>query len=262
MELSEIMPTDSEPIKIINADCLDILKQIPDNSIDLVLTDPPYNLDFSKYDSLTDKTGRKFHHTENTTWDLKGNIDMKEISKFLFKEFNRILKETGSIIIFGAQEWAYYYYEPAIKNNFDLKCQLIWIKSNPIPQMRHKNYRSAHENIIWFARYKEEKCPFTFNFINQQEMKNVFEYPILGGVERIRNENNNAEHPTQKPLKLIHKLIKVHSNPNDLVLDCFLGSGTTAVACKQLGRKCIGIEISPEYCKIAKNRLCQEVLKV
>lgn len=254
MESNEQMLGEFELNKIYCMDCLEGLKKIPDNSVDLVLTNPPYNIDFSKYDSLTDGTGRKFHYTEKLSWDKKVNIDMKELSKELFKEFNRVLKESGSVVIFGSQEWAYYYYyEPAIKNNFDLKCQIIWIKSNPIPQLRHKNYRSAHENIIWFARYNEKKCLFTFNFINQKEMKNVFEFPILQGKERLN-------HPTQKPLKLIRKLVQIHSNEEDLVLDCFMGIGTTAVACKQLGRKFIGFEIIPEYCKIAEKRLAQEVL--
>ena len=234
-------------------DCLEGLKQLEDNSVDLILTDPPYNIDFSKYDSLTDETGRKFHYTEKLSWDKKVNIDMKELSKELFKEFNRILKESGSVVIFGSREWAYYYYEPAIQNNFDLKCQIIWIKSNPIPQLRHKNYRSAHENIIWFARYKEKKCPFTFNFINQKEMKNVFEFPILQGKERL-------DHPTQKPLKLIRKLIQIHSNPKDLVVDCFAGSGTTLVSCKELDREFIGFEIEPKYIEMANKRLSQKQL--
>lgn len=241
--------------KIYKMDAIEFLKQLPDKSVDLILTDPPYNLDFSKYDTLTDKTGKKFHHTENLNWDLKKNIDLKKIGKIIFKEFDRIVKETGSVIIFAPQEWAYYYYEPAIKNNFDLKCQLIWIKSNPIPQMRHKNYRSAHENIVWFARYNKKKVPFTFNFINQKEMKNVFEFPILGGKERIRDKNNKAVHPTQKPLKLIKKLIRIHSNPNDLIVDCFMGSGTTAVASKELGRNFVGCEINEKYIKIANERL-------
>jgi DNA modification methylase len=91
-------------------------------------------------------------------------------------------------------------------------------------------------------------------------MKNVFEFPILGGIERLRDDDNQALHPTQKPLELIKKLVKVHSNPNDLVLDCFLGSGTTAIACKQLNRRFIGIEISKEYCDIANKRLEQSNL--
>lgn len=241
--------------KVIEGNCLEVMKNIPDNSIDLIVTDPPYNLDFSKYDSLTDKTGRKFHHTDNLGWDKKENIDMKAVSIILFKEFDRILKQTGSIVIFGPQEWAYYYYEPAMNNHFNLKCQIIWIKSNPIPQMRHKNYRSAHENIVWFARYNEDKCLFTFNFINQKEMKNVFEYPILGGAERLKDENNQALHPTQKPLRLMEKLIKIHSNESDLVLDPFLGSGTTAFACKMLNRRFIGIEKEEKYVEIARRRI-------
>ena len=247
-----------ETNKIYKMDAIELLKQLPDNSVDLVLTDPPYNLDFSKYDTLTDKTGRKFHHTENLNWDLKKNIDLKEVGKIIFKEFDRIIKETGSVIIFAPPEWAYYYFEPAIENNFDLKCQLIWVKSNPIPQMRQKNYRSAHENIIWFARYNEKKVPFTFNFINQQEMKNVFEFPILSGngrLGRLKDENNQALHPTQKPLELIRKLIQIHSNLNDLIVDCFIGSGTTAVACKELGRNFICCDINEKYVNISNERI-------
>jgi len=121
-------------------------------------------------------------------------------------------------------------------------------KTNPIPNIRHKNYRSAHENIIWFSRWNEKKCDFTLNFINQQEMKNIFGFPICGGNER---EN----HPTQKPLLLIQKLIQIHSNKGDIVLDPFIGSGTTAVAAKMLKRNFIGIEISKKYCEIARHRI-------
>ena len=248
--------------KIYQMDAIEFLKRLPDKSVDLVLTDPPYNLDFSKYDTLTDRTGIKLHHTENLDWDLKTNIDLKEIGKTIFKEFDRIIKETGSIIIFAPQQWAYYYYEPAIDNNFRLNSQIVWIKTNPIPQIRHKNYRSAHENIMWFARYNKEKCPFTFNWLGQKEMKNVFTYPILGGKERLRDNNNVALHPTQKPVDLIRKLIKVHSNQNELIVDCFMGSGTTALASKQLGRNFIGCDINEDYVKIANRRLEQSILEV
>jgi site-specific DNA-methyltransferase (adenine-specific)/modification methylase len=228
---------------LIQGDCLKVLPTLPDNSVDLVLTDPPYNIDFEKYNSLTDR-GRHFHYTEELKWNT---CDLKEISKVLFGEFDRIVKESGSVIIFAPQEWAYYYYEPAIKNNFDFKCQIIWIKDNPIPQIRHKNYRSAHENIIWFAR-KKEKCPFTFNFTTQQEMKNVFNTPSLTSKE-------NLGHPTQKPEKVIERLMKVHSNKGDTVLDPFLGSGTTMKVARDLKRSCIGIEINPKYIEICKKRL-------
>ncbi len=259
--------------KIICGDCLEEMKKLPANSIDTILTDPPYNIDISKYKNLVLKTkkgqrvlhdggeknrkywdkGKCFHYEERFKWDKKEQFDIHKMSKILFSEFDRLLKETGTLIIFGAQEWAYHYYKPAIDNNFHFKSQIIWIKSNPIPQIRKKNYRSAHENIIWFARYNEKKVPFTFNFITQQEMKNIFEYPILGGNERW-------QHPTQKPLELIKKLVLIHSNKNDLVLDPFMGSGTTCVACKELNRKYIGIEIDKKYFNIAKKRLAQEIL--
>jgi len=239
---------DSFVNKIINGNCLKLLAKIPDNSIDLCLTDPPYDIDFSKYETLSDKGGRKFHHTEKLKWNT---VDLKSLSKILFKELDRIIKHNGSIIIFGPQEWGYYYYKPAIDNNFDLKCQLVWVKKNPIPQFRKKNYRSTHENIVWFARYEKNKCPFTFNFINQQEMKNVFTTPILQGEERW-------DHPTQKPLSLIEKLITIHSNENDIIFDPFSGSGTTAVASQNLKRKFIGIEIDSKYFKMSNDRLAQK----
>src|SRR3990167_9256073 len=203
-----------ETNKIYKMDAIELLKQLPDNSVDVVLTYPPYYLDFSKNDTLTDKTGRKFHHTENLNWDLKKNIDLKEVGKIIFKEFDRIIKETGSVIIFAPQEWAYYYFEPAIENNFDLKCQLIWVKSNPIPQMSGN-----------------------------------------GRLGRLKDENNQALHPTQKPLELIRKLIQIHSNLNDLIVDCFIGSGTTAVACKELGRNFICCDINEKYVNISNERI-------
>ena len=119
-----------------------------------------------------------------------------------------------------------------------------------MPQVRKKNYLSSIELILWVARYAE-KCPFTFNFEGQNEMHNFLEYPICSGAER-------TAHPTQKPLALIGKLVRIHSNKGDVILDPFLGSGTTAVAAKKLGRNYIGIEINPDYVKIAEERLKRE----
>ena len=240
--------------KIYEMDYLAGLKMIDSFSVDLVLTDPPYNLDFSSYSTMK-LYNRKIHYVDSLKWDKKFKFDLKQASKLMFKEFDRILKKSGSIVMFGPQEWAYYYYEPAIKRNFHFNCELIWIKSNPIPQIRQSNYRSTHEIIVWFSRERNKKKKLhTFNWQGQQEMKNVFTTPILQGKERIRNGKEPA-HPTQKPLSIIRKLIKIHSNENDLVVDCFAGSGTTLVACKQLNRKFIGFEINPKYVKIANERL-------
>lgn len=244
-----------EKNKVYCMDAIEFLKQLPDKSVDLILTDPPYNLDFSKFDTLSDSSGNKFHNTDELDWDSVDRIDLKQLGIVLFKELDRVVKETGSVIIFGPQQWAYYYHGPAEENNFRLKCQMVWVKTNPIPQLRHKNYRSGHENIAWYGRYNENKVPYTFNFINQKEMSNVFYFPILGGSERLRDENNNALHPTQKPLELIRKLVKIHSNENDLIVDMFIGSGTTAVAAWQLGRNFMGCDIDQKYVDVANNRV-------
>ena len=230
--------------KIIQGDALEIMKGIPDNSIDLVLTDPPYELEWRQSINFKNRKSM-FHHKEETQkWD-KG---VKELYPALFKEFDRIVKYTGSVLIFTRAEYITWALEAGKANHFDSKATIVWHKTNPIPQVRKKNYLSSIEMILWLARYDKKKCPFTFNFSTQKEMHNFIETPICGGKER-------TSHPTQKPLQLIEKLLSVHSNENDLVLDPFLGSGTTAVACKLMKRNYIGIELNSEYVKIAEARI-------
>lgn len=235
--------------QVIQGDCLKLLPQIPDNSIDLVATDPPYELDWRQSIHFKNRKSMYHHKTETQTWD-KG---VKGLYKILFKEFDRIVKHAGSIIIFTRSEYITWAVDEAKKNNFDNKATIIWHKTNPMPQVRKKNYLSSVESILWIARYEEKKCPFTFNFKTQNEMHNFIEIPICSGKER-------TDHPTQKPLKLIEHLIQIHSNEGDVVLDPFLGSGTTTLACQNLKRNFIGIEISKKYCKIAQDRLGQKPL--
>ena len=213
------MPTDSEPIKIICGDCLEVMKQIPDNSVDLVLTDPPYCIGLEKMNlgySITK------HH--NRDWDKQ------EFSKEMLKEIMRVSKKQ---IIFGA-------------NNFSdilpkSRCWLIWDKR--LTDKNRDDYSDCE--IAW---------------TNFDKPSRIFRCLWHGFLADKEISEKNRVHPTQKPLKLFKEILTMFSNKDMLILDCFLGSGTTAVACKQLGRKCIGIEISKEYCDIAKKRLCQEVL--
>jgi len=164
-----------------------------------------------------------------------------------------IVKDNGSIIIFAKTELVTWIMEVGLVNNFDYKATINYVKSNPVPQVRKKNYCSSFETICWLVRWNDKKCNFTFNFKSQKEMHNFIVMPICSGNERTK-------HPTQKPLKLISHLLEIHSNKKDIILDCFMGSGTTAVACKQLGRNFIGCDISEEYVKIANKRLAQETL--
>lgn len=230
--------------QIIQGDCLKILRTFPDKCIDLILTDPPYNIWWKQEIELH---GRKniYHNKEIKEWDA---VNLKKLYKTIFPIFDRILKDNGSIVMFTSQEGVGYAKDIGKKHNLDMKSMMIWRKTNPIPQIRKKNYLSSFECMVWLARWNDDFCNFTFNFLTQNEMHNVFEFPICSGAER-------TAHPTQKPLELIKKLVYIHSNENDLILDPFCGSGTTCVAAKMLKRNYIGIEINPDYVRIAQERI-------
>ena len=208
--------------KIHLMDALEFLKSLDEKSVDLVLTDPPYAI---KWKQQIELHGRKvmYHKFDELAgdggWD---KVDIKQLYLDLFKEFDRVVKDNGSVLIFVRNEWITYCLEAGKQFHFDVKASLYWEKNNPIPQVRKKNYLSSVETVVWLARWNEDFCDFTFNFKKQKEMKNFIRLPLCQGLER-------TEHPTQKPLTLIKFLLEVHSNKGDLIIDPFVGSGTTAV---------------------------------
>ena len=227
--------------KIICGDCLQIMKQIPDKSIDLVLTDPPFNI--SGLSGGIELHGSPVNISHFGEWDY--NFD----PKIFIKETKRILKSNGQIYIFTSDRLMGKYIDLFIKYNFHYRNTLVWFKPNLMPKIRHHTWRAGTEFILYAGQSKTKSIKdYTFNWLGQEKMKNLILCNILGGRERIG-------HPTQKPLSIIKKLLMVSSNEGDIIFDPFLGSGTTAVACRELNRNFIGIEISPEYCKIAEQRL-------
>jgi len=219
---SELLPTNEEPIKIINADCLEVLKKLPDNCIDLVLTDPPYGINQDKGIQLYTKASSK-----HTVKKYKDNWDSKTPSKEIFDEILRVGKK---VIIFGGN---YFIDKLPFKTSW-----IIWDKIG---------------NIKFNDTFTDVEMAWT-NFDRNISKKYIC---IQHGFV---SEERKREHPTQKPVKLFRNIIKDYSKEGELIMDCFLGSGTTTIACKQLNRKCLGIEISKKYCDIAKKRLQQGVL--
>ena len=237
--------------KIVNMDCLVAMKQLPDKCVDLVLTDPPYG-------------------TTNLEWDIVPNFEN------MWSEVNRIGKDSCAVVFTASQPFTTDLIN-SNRNNF--RYELIWDKDRPTGfALANVMPMKVHENLLIF--YK--KSP-TYNPIMEKgkpsangwnQTKKNQSQPQMKAIKKIYTEDkypksiirikkNGAStylHPTQKPLDLFAYLIRTYSNENDLILDPFLGSGTTAVAAKQLGRKFIGIEISEKYCKIARDRLRQEVL--
>lgn len=224
-------------IELFTKDCLSFLKDIKDNSIDLILVDPPYNIsklndnrDRSKLNSpiMRRESPLKYDFGD---WDNKTRGEFLEFTKSWLKECCRVLKENGTIIsFFNKEDISLLGWEA---KNFGVRTRTIftWCKSNPVPSFRKVNYLSATE-FIWIG----SKGKWTFNFKMQKEMKNFM-------ITANGSSYKESKHPTEKPLSLIKHLIEIHSNKGDLVLDCFMGSGTTPIACEELGRNFIGTDI-------------------
>lgn len=225
--------------KIFNADCFVKLKELEDSSIDFILTDPPYNL--SKYSTGNMKfEWRSDINNDLAEWDKK-NFDPAELKD----EFLRILKPTGNIFAFCSYNLIGRWHE-IFDPVFDTFQFFVWHKTNPVPKFRKAGFLNSCELIVcmWNKGH-------TWNFGKQNEMHNFFECPICMGPERLKN----PKHPTQKPVKLLKHLISIASNKGDVILDPFMGVGSTGVAALEMGRKFIGIEIDKEYFEAAKKRL-------
>lgn len=262
MEIKDILDT------VICGDCLKVLQDIPDNSIDFVFVDPPYNI--SQEDKKIDrnkirnkKVRRLMSKRQNKVselsydfgkWDNYNSVDEQlEFAEKWLKECYRVLKEdSGQIISFYSKSEISFLESIMTGIGFHVRQTLVWHKTNPVPQIFKVGYMSASEFMTWATMQKGAKHTFNSEL---GQIHSVFTYPLCQGRER-------TEHPTQKPLKLLEKIIIYHTKTNDIILDPMCGSGSVCVAAKELHRNYIGIELSEEYCKIAHNRLRQGMLDI
>lgn len=227
--------------KIYQMDALEGLKQLPDSSVDLVITDPPYNI--AADDKKTMRGGKPISTMKVWgAWDRFHPFDYDVLIMSVISQCYRALKPGGVLYMFTAQEQNGYFIRQARMRGFIYRNQLAIVKKNPIPSLAKSNFRHAFELCMYLTKGKAS----TFNFISQQVCKNVFPYS---------NSRRCTKHPTEKPLAFIKQLVEVSSNKGDLVVDPFMGSGTTAVACQELGRRFMGFEINPEYIRMAEDRL-------
>ncbi len=242
--------------KIINGDSLKELKKIPDETFDLIFADPPYNLQLKKELSRPD---RSKVDAVNDKWDQFESF--KSYDEFTFewlKECKRILKKDGTIWAIGSYHNIFRVGTTIQNLGFWILNDVIWNKNNPMPNFRGTRFTNAHETLIWAS--KSEGSKYTFNYqslkcLNDDlQMRSTWNFPICNGKERLK-KNGKKVHSTQKPESLIHRIILASSNKNDFILDPFLGSGTTAVVSKKLGRNYFGIEKEKYYFDAAKKRL-------
>jgi DNA modification methylase len=237
--------------QVLVGDCRQILKQFPDECIDMVLTDPPFMIS-SEVIIHRSMNPLKYKYTGKDIildfgkWDhFENEEEYWKFTKEWFTETTRVLKHKGYLIVFFDQNKVTPLIEMARELGLMMRQHLYWLKSNPVPRARKVDFMIGLEHACWFT--KGTKSGATFNYwLGQQP--NYVEAPI---------PNNPRYHPTEKPVKVLEVWIKYLTNPNDIVLDPMCGSGSTLVACKRLGRRFIGIDIDPNYVEIARKRLEQ-----
>jgi len=242
--------------KIIKGNCIEILEKLPEKSVDFIFADPPYNLQLqgelyrpnqTKVDAVNDK------------WDKFSSFD--EYDKFTYdwlKECKRVLKKNGSIWVIGSYHNIFRVGKIMQDLGFWILNDVIWIKTNPMPNFRGTRFNNAQETLIWASENQKSKYTFHYKSMkvlnDDKQMRSDWYIPICNGNERIKVKGEKA-HSTQKPEALLFRVILSTSNVNDIVLDPFMGSGTTGAVAKKLGRNFIGIEKEDFYIKIANERI-------
>ena len=247
------LPLDS----IIAGDCIEVMNSLPEGSVDLIFADPPYNLqlkadlhrpDNSKVDAVDDE------------WDQFSSFAVYDsFSQDWLRAARRLLKPNGAIWVIGSYHNIFRVGAAMQDAGFWILNDVVWRKSNPMPNFRGKRFTNAHETMIWAS--KSEGSKYTFNYealksLNEGvQMRSDWVLPICTGHERLKDEAGEKAHPTQKPESLLHRVLVGSTNPGDVVLDPFFGTGTTGAVAKMLGRNFIGIEREEAYRKVAKKRL-------
>ena len=243
--------------KIVLGDCIEVLNQMPEESVDLIFADPPYNLQLAG--ELLRPNNSKVMGVDND-WDQFNSFkDYDEFSRKWLKACQRVLKQTGSLWVIGSYHNIFRIGSVLQDLGFWILNDIIWRKTNPMPNFRGRRFTNAHETLIWCGKNSSTKG-YTFNYDSMKslneglQMRSDWLLPLCTGAERLKRNGHKA-HPTQKPESLISRVILSTSKPGDLIVDPFSGSGTTAAVAKRFSRRFIGIEQSKEYVEISCQRL-------
>ena len=243
--------------QILDGDCVEVMNALPAGSVDLIFADPPYNLqlkgellrpDNSLVDAVDDHWDQ---FTSFATYDT--------FTREWLAAAKRLLKPNGAIWVIGSYHNVFRLGTALQDQGFWLLNDVVWRKSNPMPNFKGKRLTNAHETLIWAGR--DESSKYTFNYealkaLNDGvQMRSDWVLPICTGHERLKDENGDKAHPTQKPESLLHRVLIATTNPGDVVLDPFFGTGTTGAVAKMLGRDFIGIEREAAYRRVAQDRI-------
>lgn len=246
--------------QILPGDCVQAMREIPDASVDLVFADPPYNLqlggelarpDGSSVDAVTDH------------WDRFDSFAAYDaFTQAWLRQARRVLKPDGALWVIGSYHNIYRVGALMQDLGFWLLNDIVWRKSNPMPNFKGTRFTNAHETLLWASM--GEKARYQFNYramktLNDElQMRSDWTLPVCGGAERLK-ENGRKVHPTQKPEGLLYRVLLATTEPGDVVLDPFFGTGTTGAVAKRLGRQWIGCEREDHYRHAALERINREL---
>jgi modification methylase len=247
-----------EPGRIILGDCLTEMARLPEKSVDLIFADPPYNLqlggdllrpDNSKVDAVDDD------------WDRFASFEAYDkFTRAWLSEARRVLKDDGALWVIGSYHNIFRVGVAVQDLGFWILNDVVWRKSNPMPNFKGVRFTNAHETLIWAAKARGGRR-YTFNYDalklanDDVQMRSDWTLPLATGDERVKDAAGDKAHPTQKPEALLHRVILATTRPGDVILDPFFGVGTTGAAAKRLGRRFIGIEQNPGYVSLARARI-------
>lgn len=241
-------------IKLFHGDCLQLLPQLPRNSIDMIFADPPY---FLSNGGITCHAGRMVSVNKGK-WDISQGVEKNhEFNLAWLNECQQVLTKNGTIWVSGTAHVIFSVGFAMQQLGFKILNDVIWFKPNASPNLSCRYFTHSTETVIWAAKNQKSKHTFNYELMRQlsngKQMRNLWEISPPQPKEKIY-----GKHPTQKPLALLERIIQASTNEGELVLDPFNGSGSTGVAALKLGRKYIGIELSQEYLNLTIKRLEDE----
>jgi modification methylase len=242
--------------QIIQRDCIEAMAALPDACIDMVFADPPYNLQLGG--DLFRPEGSRVDAVDDD-WDKFDTFaSYDSFTRAWLKEARRILKPNGTLWVIGSYHNIFRVGAALQDAGYWILNDIVWRKSNPMPNFRGTRFTNAHETLIWASHSEDSR--YTFNYramkaLNDElQMRSDWVIPICSGGERVKTDGVKA-HPTQKPEALLYRVLLACTNPGDIVLDPFFGTGTTGAVARRLGRQWIGIEREKRYVKVAEERI-------
>jgi len=245
--------------RVVHGNCVDVMERLPAGCVDMVFADPPYNLqlkgellrpDHSRVDAVDEAWD---HFADFAAYDA--------FTRRWLAAVRRVLKPDGTLWVIGTYHNIFRVGTILQDLGYWVLNDIVWRKTNPMPNFRGRRFTNAHETLIWCSRDRKSRPRFNYHAMkslnDDVQMRSDWLIPVCGGAERLKSQGQRS-HPTQKPEALLHRVILSSSRPNELILDPFFGTGTTGVVARRLGRRFLGIEFEKHYVELAEERLSKE----